>query len=571
VRAAAEQRTGLWPPARWLASYERSWLTADLAAGLTVWALLVPQGLAYGQLAGLPPVHGLYAALGGLALYALFGTSRHLNVGPEATVATLVAATLIPLAGGDPEAYLTLAAILALFTGVVLGVGGLLKLGVVTRLLSTPVLVGYITGSAIVIIGGQLDKLFGLDIDSSQYHTKLGAVLRNLDDINWWDTVIGLATIVFLLVLRRLAPKAPSYLIVVVLAIAATAVFDLDAEGATVVGEIDGGLPSPSFGGVELVEVLSLIMPAVAIGLLAYVDSIATVKAIAQREGYDVDPNAEFFGLAAANVGSGLLSGFSVNGSQSRSFTAAETGAKSQMFSWVAAVLVVVTLLVLTRPFEILPSATLAGIVIVVGMFLIDIQGFRRLWRIKRSDFVFAAITTAGVVIFGMLIGVGIAVLMSLFDVARRTLRPHTAVLVRVPGSDRYADEAELSGTSRVRGLVAYRFDAPLIFANVAVFTDQIDSLIREATPPTTAVLISAEAVTDLDVTALDALVGYVEGLHERGIAVGMARLKTEILDQLERADAVRAFADAYYLEIDDGVEAYEAGTLTIRPTRPRS
>lgn len=547
-------------PLRWLKEYERASIPNDALAGLTVWALLVPQALAYGQLTGLPAVHGLYAALGALALYGVLGTSRHLNVGPEATVATLVATSVAPIAAGDAELYLTLTAVLALLTGAVLVLGGLLRVGSITRLLSVPVLIGYVTGSGLVIAGGQLDDLFGIEVESSDYHTKIGAVVRNLGDTNGWDAVVGLATIAMLLLLRWLLPRAPSYLIVVVLAIGATAVFDLDGSGTSVVGDIEGGLPTPSLGGLQVGHIFELLLPAVAIALLAYVDSIATVKAVAQQEGYEIDPDAEFFGLAASNFGAGILQGFSVNGSQSRSFTAADAGAKSQMSNWVGAVLVLITLLVLTRPFEILPSATLAGIVIVVGVGLVDVAGARRLWSIRRSDFVFAAVTASAVLVFGMLIGVGVAVIASLFDVARRAMSPVTATLVRVPGSDRYSDIAAYPDGESTPGLVIYRFDAPLFFANVDRLIDDIDALIADADPTADAVLVSAEAMTDLDITALDAMTGYVETLRERGIQFAVARLKSDLSDELERADAVGAFADGYFLEIDDGVEAYRSG-----------
>jgi SulP family sulfate permease len=550
-------------PAGWLGDYQRSSIPKDALAGVTVWALLVPQALAYGQLAGLPAVHGLYAALGALALYAVLGTSRHLNVGPEATVATLVATTVTPIAAGDPELYLTLTAVLGLLTGVVLVLGGLLRLGKITRLLSIPVLLGYITGSGLVIAGGQLDDLLGIDVDAAEYHTKVGAVVRNLGDTNSWDAVVGLSTIAVLLLLRWLAPKAPAYLIVVVLAIAATAVFDLDGRGTSVVGDIEGGLPTPSFGGLTFGHVFELLLPAIAIGLLAYVDSIATVKAVALQEGYEIDPDAEFFGLAAANFGAGILQGFPVNGSQSRSFTAAEAGARSQMSNWIGAVLVLITLLVLTRPFEILPSATLAAIVIVVGLGLVDMAGFRRLRTIRRSDFVFAAITTIAVLVFGMLVGVGVAVVASLFDVARRAMKPATSTLVRVPNSNRYSDLVEHPDGESTPGLTIYRFDAPLFFANVDQFIEDVDALIAHGDPAPDAVLVSAEAITDLDVTALDAMTAYVVELRGRGVGFAVARLKSDLRDELERADATADFADAYYLEIDDGVEAYRAGVFS--------
>ncbi len=550
---------GKWRPTPWLTNYTGSWLRDDAVTAVTVWALLIPQALAYSQLAGLPPVHGLYAALGALVLYGVWGTSRHLNLGPEATIATLVATILTPLAAGEPSQYLMLAAVLALLTGLILFVAGLLRLGVVTRLLSTPVLIGYITGSAIVIIIGQLDDLLGITVDVSQYHTKLGAVLRNLGETNGLDAAIGLATIAGLLIVRRIAPRVPSYLIAVILAIAGTATFGWDGSGASVVGEIEGGLPTPGFGGVAVSDVVGLLFPALAIALLIYVDSVATVKAVAEKKGYEVDPNREFLGLALANAGAGLLQGFPVNGSQSRSFAAADAGAKSQVSNWIVAGLVLVTLLFLTRPFELLPSATLAGIVVVVGIGLIDLSGFRRLWHIRRTDFVFAAITTVGVVTVGMLAGVLIAVILSLFDVTRRALTPHTAVLVREPGTDRFRDRDEVEDGRGVPGLLVYRFDAPLIFANVDVAIDEMKELLETTEPSVQAVLLSAEAVTDIDITAIDALDGFFDQLRESGIAVGIARLKGGVADQLGRA-GVLADSGNLYLEVDDGVDAYLSG-----------
>ncbi len=547
-------------PFAWLADYDRSQVRVDLVAGITVWALLVPQALAYGQLSGLPAVHGLYAALGACALYGLYGTSKHLNVGPEATVATLVASTLTPLAGGDEEAYIALAAILAVFTGVALGLGGLFKLGFVTRLLSVPVLTGYITGSAIVILGGQLDDLLGIAVDVDQYHTTIGAIVDNLGDTNEWDLGVGVATIVALYLLKFTVPKVPSYLVVVILAIGATAIWNLDDEGLTVVGDIDGGLPTPTLGGIDVFQVLGLIAPALAIALLAYVDSISTVKAIAQKEGYEVDPNKEFYGLAGANIGAGILQGFSVNGSQSRSFTAVDAGGKSQVASWFVAVLVLVTVLFLTEPFEFLPKAALAGIVIVVAIGLIDVKGFVGLWKVRRSDFAYALATALGVVVLGMLPGVGIAIVLSLFDVARRALKTKSTELVRVPGTDNYMDTDDVTGGERVPGLLVERFDAPLMFANVDSLIDAIDEAIVTADPPIEAVLLSAGAITDIDVTAMQSLADFHDQLRERNVQLAIARMRPGFHDQIVRAGSILDYCDAVYYEIDDGVDAFREG-----------
>lgn len=550
-------------PLAWLGDYEKPWLKADAVAAATVWALLVPQALAYSQLAGLPAVYGLYAALGALILYPLFGSSRHLNVGPEATVATLTATILIPLAGTDPERYLALAGLLSLMVGVALALGGFLKLGVVTRFLSTPVLTGYIAGSGIVIVLGQLQKLFGLDIETSEYHTTVGAVVRNLGDISASDTIVGITTIVVLLVLRRLVPKWPNYLIVVALGIAAVAIWDLQVA---VVGSIDGGLPIPAFGPIEAGDIRSLIFPAIAVSLLAFADSVTTVEAVANKEDYDVDANHEFYGLAAANIGSGILQSFPVNGSQSRSFTLADVGGRSQVANWIAAGLIIVTLLFLTGLFEKLPNSVLAGIVIVVGAGLVDIGAFRRLQRLHTADFVLALITAVAVVAVGMLAGILIAVLLSLLDVARRAMSPHRAVLVRVPGTDRYRDLDAVHGGELVSGLVVYRFDAPVFFANADLIVSDIEGFTSDTEQPIRSVLIDAEAITDIDVTGQEKLEELLETLHAEEITVGVARLRSRVSEQLERAELLGQFDAGVFLEVDDGVEAYLADHPDARP-----
>ena len=541
-------------PASWLRSYDRSWLKPDILGAATVWALLVPQALAYSQLAGLPAVYGLYAALGALVLYPLFGSSRHLNVGPEATVATLTAVILFPLAGGDPERYLALAGVLSLMVAAILALGGFLKLGFVTRFLSSPVLIGYIAGSGLVIVLGQLDDLFGLDIDTSEYFSAIGAVFRNFDQISTADAVMGLATIVLLLILRRFVPKWPNYLIVVALGIAVTAIW---APDVAVVGSIEGGLPVPAFGPIELGDIGSLIGPAIAVAVLVFADSVTTVEAVAAKEGYEVNPNHEFYGLAVANVGSGILQGFPVNGSQSRSFGLAGAGGRSQMANWTVALLVVLTLLFLTGLFEDLPDSVLAGIVIVVGASLVDVAAFRRLWRLHKSDFVLSLITAVAVVVAGMLVGILIAVLISLLDVARRAMSPHRAVLMRVPGTDRYRDQDVVEGGELVPGLLVYRFDAPIFFANADVIADDIHRLVADADQLIVSVLFDAEAITDVDVTGQEKLRDLIEELQTMGTTVGVARLRHDVSENLERADMLELFDGGIYLEVDDGVDSF--------------
>lgn len=348
-----------------LGRYPREWLTADVLAGLTLWAILVPQALAYAGLAKVPPVIGLYTALGATLLHFFLGTSRELNVGPESTIAILVATIVTPLADGDDELYLGTVAALAILTGLVALIGGLFRLGWITRFLSRPILLGYIPGSAVIIIVSQLTDLLGVDVSDSDAYFGLGAIVRSLDEVNLWTLGLGLGTIV--VVLRRINRRIPSYLIAMAVATAAVAVFDLTERGVSVIGEIQSGLPAIGLPGIGMGHVFSLVGPAFAVALLMYADSLLTEQPLAKINDYEVDPNQEFLALRAANIGSGLVGGFAANGSQSRSVVDTDAGAKSQVSSLAAGALVVLTLLLLTPLFENLPNAALAGVVLVAA------------------------------------------------------------------------------------------------------------------------------------------------------------------------------------------------------------
>jgi sulfate permease, SulP family len=524
-----------------LRGYRRPWLRPDLLAALSLWAVLVPQALAYGQLAGLPPVTGLYTALGAMLLYVLFGTSRYLNLGPESSVAILVASSLAPLAGADPDRYAALAALLALLVGALLLLGRLARLGVITRLLSAPVLTGYLAGSAIVIVGGQLTKITGIDLEDSSWPTVLGGLLQNLEQTNLWALGFAVGTA----------------LVVLLLATAAVSVFGL-ADRLDVVGSIDTGVPIPALPDAGVRDALDLLGPAASVALLVFSGSVLTGRSLAARDREDLDANREFVGLGAANLAAGLLQGFPANASDSRSFVAANAGGRSQMTGLIGAGLVLVTLLALIPLFRNLPNAALGAVIILTAIRLVDLRELRRLWRVRRSDFVLALITFAGVLVFGVLGGIGVGVLASLLEVMRRAVLPHTAVLGMVAGTATYRDVEQYADAETLPGLVVYRFDAPVFFANADVFRDQIRELVRDAKVPVREVIVNAEGINDLDTTCIQMLERLLDDLEDQDVHLSWARVRTP-LRNLMRSTGLeqRIGAGNFHLRVEDAVAAF--------------
>jgi sulfate permease, SulP family len=540
-----------------LRGYRRPWLRPDLLAALSLWAVLVPQALAYGQLAGLPPVTGLYTALGAMLLYVLFGTSRYLNIGPESSVAILVASSLAPLAGADPDRYAALAALLALLVGALLLLGRLARLGVITRLLSAPVLTGYLAGSAIVIVGGQLTKITGIDLEDSSWPTVLGGLLQNLEQTNLWALGFAVGTALVVLLVARFAPRLPAPLVAVLLATAAVSVFGL-ADRLDVVGSIDTGVPIPALPDAGVRDALDLLGPAASVALLVFSGSVLTGRSLAARDREDLDANREFVGLGAANLAAGLLQGFPANASDSRSFVAANAGGRSQMTGLIGAGLVLVTLLALIPLFRNLPNAALGAVIILTAIRLVDLRELRRLWRVRRSDFVLALITFAGVLVFGVLGGIGVGVLASLLEVMRRAVLPHTAVLGMVAGTATYRDVEQYADAETLPGLVVYRFDAPVFFANADVFRDQIRELVRDAKVPVREVIVNAEGINDLDTTGIQMLERLLDDLEDQDVHLSWARVRTP-LRNLMRSTGLeqRIGAGNFHLRVEDAVAAF--------------
>ena len=456
---------------------------ADSQAALTVWAVVVPQSLAYATLAGVPSVHGLYAAVAALAAYALFGTCRDLNMGAESTVAIMAAAAVAPLVTG-PEDVIELTALAALLVGGWCVLGFVFRIGFISEFLSRPILAGYVFGSGIIIVISQLEALFGIEVDTSLYTTDLGAVVRNLGDADGLTTLIGLSTVVLVLGLRRFVPKVPAPLVAVVLGILAVVVFDLDEEGVAIVGSIDSGVPVPGVPNVTFDQFTQLLLPALGIALLAYPDSFLTARSLASTGGYTLDPDQEFLAVGASNVASGFLQGIPVNGSQSRSFVQRDAGGKSNLVGLICAGLVLLTLFFLTGLFEKLPNAVLAGIVIVAGLGLFALDDFKALWRIRRSEFWLGAATVASVLVLGMLGGIAFAIGLSMIVTLYRVVRPHTAELGLVEGTDTFRDLDRNADAHPVPGLMVYRIDDELFFANAAFFVRDVKARLVASDPP---------------------------------------------------------------------------------------
>ncbi len=469
------------PGLRLIRAYERSWLQPDTLAAVTVWALLVPQALAYAQLAQVDAVVGLYAAIGAAIGYVLLGGVRSMNVGPEATVALLTASVVAPLAAGDPTRYLALAGALALIAGGWLILAGIIGLGFVTRFLSRPLLLGYVAGSAIVMIVSQLDSLIGIKLEAQDDTlAELIETVRRIGETDLLTLLVGLGVIGVTLLVRRIDRRLPAYLVAVLAAIAVSVIADLAGRGVAVVGAIQPGLPPVGVPAVGLADLVPLAGPALAMALLIYADSGVTGQVLGRRGAYTVDGNQEFLGLGAANLGAALTGGFPVNGSQSRSFTAAEVGARSQAMNVGVLLLVVLTLLFLTPLFAPLPKSALAGVILVVAFGLLEPAGFRDLARVDRRELALALLAAAIVVAVGMVAGVLVTVVLSLILLALRAAQPRRTMLVRVPGTDSFRSVDTVADGSAEPGLVLYRFDAPLFFANAQVLADDITAAVAE-------------------------------------------------------------------------------------------
>ncbi len=549
-----------------LRGYRKAWLTADLVAGLTVWAVLVPESLAYATIAGVPPVVGLYAAVPALLLYAVLGSSRHLVVASMSATAALSFGIVGDLARPGTDDFVQLTAALAIVTGLLGVLAGLTRLGFLASFISEPVLKGFIVGLALTIIAGQLPKLFGVPKGDGDFFEQIGDLLRHLGDINGPSLVVGLASLAGVLAIRRWLPLVPGSLVVVLLGIAAVAAFGLDEDGVAIVGHIDSGLPQLGLPSLDRrQDWLQLVGPAVGVLLVGYAEGLGAAKTYAARAGYDVDPNRELLGMGAANLGSGLASGMVVNGSLSKTAVNGGAGAKSQVSGLTVAALTVVTLLFLTGLFEQLPEATLAAVVIAAVIELVDIPALVRLYRVwtgnlggiygwaARADFLSALAAMLGVLVFdtlpGLFIGIGVSLLLLLY----RASRPHVARLVRGGEPGIWVDLQRHPDRPVERDVVVLRVESGLFFANADHVRDAVRGLVRAEVR---AVVLDAQTAPFIDVTATDMLTQVARDLGREHVTFAVAHPIGQTRDVLRRAAGEGGTTIDVYATVDEAVAA---------------
>ncbi len=514
--------------------YRRAWLWPDLRAGLVVTALLIPAGMGYAKVAGLPPETGLYATIVPLLAYALFGPSRILVLGPDSALAPVIAAAILPLALGDDERAVALAGLLAILVGAVLLLGGVLRLGFVTDLISKPIRIGYLNAVGLIVLVSQVPTLLGFSVDADSLFSDVVAIAEGLvaGAAQPVALVFGVGSLAVILALDRFASRMPGVLVAVVAATALTATLGLSTT-VPVVGALPQGLPAPALGGLRWSDVAALLLPALGIALVAFADTAVLSRTFAARRGEGVNGSAEMRAIGASNLASGLFGGFPISGSASRTPVAEHAGARTQLTGVVGAVLLIAFMLLAPGLTAHLPSAALAAVVIAAVLRFIDVRGFVRLVRMDRTDALLSASAFVGVLVFGVLEGIAVAIGLSLLALVLRSWRPYRAELGRVKALRGYHDLSRYPEGERIPGVVIVRFDAPLFFANGGIFDDFVRSRVRAAGPGVKTVILAAEPITDIDTTAIDELVELDEYLAGHGIRLVLAEMKDPVVDVL--------------------------------------
>src|SRR6516225_7139237 len=560
----------------YFSGYRREWLVKDIVAGIVLSTLLVPQGMAYAELAGLPPITGLYTSILCLLGYAVAGPSRILVLGPDSSLGPMIAATILPLAGadGDPKRAIALASMLALIVGAIMVVGAVAKLGFIADLISKPTMIGYMNGLALTILVGQLPKLFGFKVDADSFLGEITGFVKGLahGEAVAAAAAVGIAGIVLILVLQRWLPKVPAVLIMVVLAIAATSVFSLADHGVSLVGVLPKGFPPLTLPDVGLSDIGPLFAGALGIALVSLADTISTASAFAARTGQEIQGNQEMIGIGAANLAAGLFQGFPVSTSGSRTAVAERSGAKTQLTGVTGAALIILMIVFVPGLFRNLPQPVLAAVVITASLSLADIPGTARLWRQRRVEFLLSIAAFGGVVLLGVLPGIAIAVGLSILNVFSRAWWPYETRLGRVEGIEGYHDVHSYPQAQQLPGLVIYRFDAPLFFANAKTFRDEVRRLARSDPPPTW-IVIAAEPVTDIDTTASDVLEELDDALNAQGISLVFAELKDPVRRKIERYGLARTIEPRHFFPtVGTAVAAFRAQTgAEWTPAHPAS
>lgn len=563
-RPALRRPTGLGrylPFLSWVPGYDRRHLKSDTLAGLTTAVMLIPQGMAYAMLAGLDPIIGLYASVVPLVLYALFGTSRQLAVGPVAMVSLLVASGVGAIAEPGSGDYLAYAVLLALMVGVLQLVMGLVRMGFLTNFLSHPVISGFTSAAALIIGFSQLQHLLGIDIPRSKHvHEIVASAAAHIGDVHLTILTIGVISIALLVLLEKYAPSFPRALLVVVLGTGAVALFGLEAAGVKIVGEVPGGLPAPAFPLLDGDAMGSLMPIAITIALVGFMESISVAKVFARRHRYELDPNQELVGLGVANIGGSLFLAYPVTGGLSRTAVNDQAGARTGMAAIVTAAFIALTLLFFTPLFYYLPKAVLAAIIMVAVFGLIDVEEVKHLWKVKKSDLVLLLVTFGATLGLGIEEGILVGVGASLLWFVVRTTRPHTAVLGRLPGTCAYRNVKNYPEAQTFDSLLIVRMDAQLYFGNVTFLKDTLRDLevaMEDRGQPLRAVVLEAASMNQIDASAEQALEGIIEDYTERGISLRLATVKHPVRQVLERSGLVDTLGeDHLHLDVHQAVEA---------------
>ena len=542
--------------------YEVSWLPNDMAAGLSVAAVALPVGIAYSDLAGVPPVIGMYAAIFPLFAYALFGSSRQLMVGPDAATCIMMAAAVAPLAGGDSERYLSLVIITTLIVGLIYILAGNVRMGFIASFLSLPILVGFLNGIALIIIVGQLPKLFGYSVEAGDFFPKLIELGEKLGMTHLPTAALGVALLVGMFALRRFVPRLPGALVIVIVGIVLVAWLDLDQQGVKVLGTVPAGLPT--FFHIPLLpleEYPPILRDAAGLALVSFTSGILTAKSFAQRNRYTVDANRELIGFGAANIASGLAQGFPVTGADSRTAVNNAMGGKSQMVGIVAGGTMLLILFFLTEPLAYVPQAALAAVIIVSAVGLFDFSMLRELYAMSRVELIFSVGTTLGALILGVLPGVLLAVVLSLVLLLALSSRPVDAVLGRVPGVKGFHNRKDYPEAKTMPGLLLYRFEANLVFYNAEYFRERLLAAVAASETPIEWVVVDASAINVVDGTAIQKIDGLREELAARGITLAVAHKKRSIERFFEGSwvDARREVAEGRsFPTLKSAIQAFE-------------
>jgi SulP family sulfate permease len=551
--------------------YDRTWLRGDLIAGVTVAAYLVPQVMAYAEIIGLPPVAGLWAVLAPMALYALLGGSRQLSVGPESTTALMTAAGILALAGPvEGQRRAELAALIAVAVGVVCLVGRIARLGFLANLLSRPVLVGYLAGIGILMVFSQLGRLTRVHVTGENAWEESASLLAQLGAVHLPTLCLGLAVAVALFALHRWAPGWPGPLLVMLAAAAVVALAGPAAQGIAVIGPVPTAVPTPALPSLDGVNLLALLPVALGIAVVGYSDVILTGRAFAARKREQLDANQELLAVGAANFANGFLAGFPVSSSASRTVIGDTAGSRTQLHSLVAAVMVLGSIFLFGPVLAAFPQAALGGVVVYAGLRLVDLTELRRIAGFRRSEIVLALIALVAVLATGLLAGIGIAVGLSLLDLIRRIAHPHDGILGYVPGLAGMHDVDDYPLATQVPGLVVYRYDSPLFFANADDFLGRAMASVRRTHPKPLWFVLNAEANVEVDLTAVDTLEQLRASLEVEGIIFAMARVKTDLRAQLAAAGFVDAVGeDHIFATLPTAVGAFASWHLAEYGTVP--